>query len=290
MGKLTKLKLDKAYMAGTSVPAWDPNYGGQQGWASNIAEFKSNQAHKTSPLICVMLEAPKAFSVIPGGNKYIESLKAIMELHSLSISGFNESITVDTDQHAVGGAGQMQQEVVNTTREQPTPQHTFVDKYGRPIQRLLNFWIRYLLMDPDSKFPLAPVVGDAKIRDMGPDMYSMTCLYFEPDITMTGINRAWLVVNMFPLTDGDGTSQRDLTQGQQLLNLDISFSGLAQVGYGVHQLALAILKNINSINADSYFREAAVKEVDPDVRAAGDSDYKKSVENTGKQAVFSVGI
>lgn len=290
MGRLADAKLSTAYMAGTSVEAWDPKYGGQQGWASNVAEFVSNQAHKTSPLICIMLEAPGAYRYIPGGQKHIETLKAIMELHSLSITGFNESLTVDTDQHAVGGAGQMQQEVVNVTREQPTPEHAFVDKYGRPIQKHLNFWIRYLLMDPDSKFPLLPIVGEKAIRDMGPDMYSMSCIYFEPDVTMTGINRAWLVVNMFPTTDGDGTSQRDLTQGQTILNLSIQFTGLAQVGYGVQQLALKLLRGITTYNSDNYFRKAALDGVSADVEAAGKSDYKHSTENVGKEAVFSVGV
>lgn len=291
MGRLAYIKQDDRFLPedsqnrGSSVNALDPKYGGQQGWAPNVAQFVSNQAHKSSQLICVMIEAPNFFKYVKGGQKYIETLKAVMEVHSMSITGFTETLTVDTDQHAVGGAGAMQQEVVNVTREQPTPTHAFVDKYGRPIQKLLEFWIRYGLMDPDSKHPLAPIVGDNSIQDMGPDMYSMTCLYFEPNVTFTGINRAWLVTNMYPTTTGDSNSERNLTSGSTILNLDIPFTGLAQVGYGVNKLALKILRDIRTLNADNYYREAFAKGIDPWVGTNRNSPYVRSVEETGKEAV-----
>lgn len=285
MARLADSRLSTAYMAGSTAEAWDLKYGGQQGWAPNVAQFLNNQAHKTPQLCCIVLEVPRVLRMIPGGDKYTESIKAMMEIHSLTITGFNEQLNVDVDQHAVGGAGAMQQEVVNVTREQPTPTHTFVEKEGRPIQKLLNWWIRYLLMDPESKFPLAPIVGNSGIKDMGADMYTMSCLYFAPNMAFNGVDRAWIVVNMFPMTDGDGSAQRDLTQGLQILNLDIAFTGLAQVGYGPQQLALSFMKRIKTLHADNYFREAAVSDESADVKAFTYSSYQTSVEDVGRESI-----
>lgn len=272
------------YNRGTTS-GWNPIYGGQQGYAPVVAEFVSNQAHKNSPLICVLLEAPGFLQYMDKSNRLVETLKYIMEVQSLTISGFSETLNVDVDQRAVGGAGAQQQEVVNVTRDQPTPSHTFVDKYGRPIQKFLEFWIEYGLMSAESKFPLAPLLANGKIKDMGPDMYSMSCLYFEPNITMTGINRAWLCVNMFPLSSGSSDAGRDLQQSSNILDLDIQFTALAQQGVGVQRLALGILEKYNKTNADNYMRESAYVGIDGDVSATGDSAYKESIERVTKESV-----
>jgi len=100
-----------------------------------------NQAYVSRPVVCILLEAPKMFSVMPDSQKWISSLKALFELHARSIDGLNAGIKVDTEEHPVGGAGEQQQEIVNVTRERTQPKFTFIEKYGRPdsnIPRLLD--------------------------------------------------------------------------------------------------------------------------------------------------------
>lgn len=289
MSRLSELKLDNSgYNRGATGYAWNPAVGGQQGYSSKVRDYITNQAHKSSQLQAVVLTTPGVFAEIDDGAMHVATIKAMVELHTLTITGFDQQITVETDQHAVGSAGQMQEEFTNTVRAQPSINMTMVDKYGRPLQKELDFWIRFLMMDPDTNFPLAPLVGNRNLADMGPDMYSMSCLFFEPNVTWSGINRAWLVVNMWPKGTGESTSQKDLTQGSTILNLSIDWAGLAQVGYGVDQLAYKIMRAIDLTNADPYYRKAAIDGVSADVKAAGDNDWVHSVENTGREAVDNV--
>lgn len=277
-----------AYNSGSGTNVLDLTYGGQQGWSSVVGEFQNNAAHKTNQLHAILLEAPKAYRLIDNGDKHIETLKAIIELHSLSISGFNDQLQVDRDQHTVGSSGQVQHEFTNVTREQPSPTHTYIDKTGRPIQKHHTFWIRYLMMDPDVNHPLAPIVGRRNIRDMGAEMYSMAVLYFVPNTTWTAADRAWLCVNMWPLTNGSGEARRDLTQGTPLSQYDIEYSALAENTFGVLEVAHEIINKIRTLNADPQFRRAALQGVGADVAATGDADFKGSVEKTGREAIANV--
>lgn len=288
MGRLADAKLEGAYVVGSDVPAWDLKYGGQQGWGMNFPEIISNQAHVNRPLFCVLLRAPKIFNYLPQGSKFIEGLKAFFEVHALTITGFDEELKADFAQHRVGGNEQFLDEVVNMTREQPKPEIGAVDKYGRPIQHLLEWWMRYGMMDENTNFPMISTLKIPELRDMGPDMYTATCLFFEPDVLFKGVSRAWIVANMMPHTTGTSTAQRDYSQGQEILNLSIPFTGLAQSGPPAKKLAARIMRDINILDADPYFRDSGIQGISPDVRAAGDADLKNSIERTGKEAVARV--
>lgn len=242
-------------------PMVDLRNGGMHGWAAtpNLAEYVSNQAYVSRPLVCILLEAPRMFKTMPDASVWLESLRCLFELHARSIEGLSMGLSVDFDEHAVGGAGEMQEEVVNVTRERSQPRFSFVEKYGRPIQTLLDYWIRYGMMDPETKFALlgSRASGDPQNapKDLMADWYTATCLFFEPDPLHRTVDKAWLVTNMAPKSTGDITSKRDLTSGQEVLNLDIEFTGISQVGLGVNRFAQSILDRIATTNADPYMAE-----------------------------------
>lgn len=281
----SKIISGTGYMAQNSVPAWDVKYGGQQGWAPNIREFLSNQAYVSRPAVCVVLQTPKIFNYFKNAGMYHESLKAILETHATTITGLDQTLTADFDSHPVGGDGSVQEEVIDVTRAQATPTFTFVDKYGRPIQHLLDIWMRFGMMDPQTKHPMAAIINQNDFFDMGPDMYTATCLFFEPDPLFRFVDKAWLCVNMMPRTAGEVTAQRDLRSAQQLSNLSIEFTALSQVSAGVNQLATDIMKEIHTLHADPFALESAIKGYDPTLDAAGDASYRKTFVRTGKEAI-----
>jgi len=289
MSRLTDAILTGAYQQEGDKPVLDLQYGGQQGWAPNLTEYISNQAYVSRPLTCILLEAPKMFSVMPDNTKWISSLKALFELHARSIEGFNAGLKVDTEEHPVGGAGEQQQEIVNVTRERTQPKFTFIEKYGRPIQTLLDYWIRYGMMDADTKHALLGVLGNNDVKDLLADWYSATCLFFVTDPLFKKIDKAWVTTNMFPLSNGDVTGKRDLTASQEMLTLDIEFSGISQYGIGVNQFAQSILDNINTLNSDPLMKPSFVNSVSPDVDASADVGYKAWTERVGSTAVTNVG-
>lgn len=288
MSRMSDAIMSGAYTRDIDRPILDLKYGGQEGWTPNLTEWVSNQAYISRPLVCILLEAPKMFSAMPDSGKWISSLKALFELHARTIDGFNAGIKVDVEEHPVGGGGEVQQEITNTTRERSQPKFTFIEKYGRPIQTFLEYWIRYGMMDPETKFALLGTMNNANVKDLLADWYGATCLFFVPDPLHRKIDKAWITTNMFPMGNGDITAKRDLSSAQEMLTLDIEFAGISQYGLGVSQFAQTILDNINTLNADPYMKPSFVSGVSPDVDAAATNGYKSWTEAVGKTSVTNM--
>lgn len=287
MSRLTDAMMTGSYTRDIDRPMLDLKNGGQQGWSPNLVEWTSNQAYVSRPLHCIMLEAPRMFTKMPDSQKWIASLKSLFELHAYAIEGFNAELKVETDTHDVGGAGEKHHEITNVTREASTPKFTFIEKYGRPIQTLLDYWIRYGLMDPETKFALLGTLNNQDVKDMLADWYSATCLFIVPDPLHKTVDKAWLTTNMFPTSTGQITGKRDLKSGQEILTLDIEFPGISQYGLGVNKFAQTILDQINTTNADPFMRPSFVNAISSDV-AAVDTGYKTGVEKLGTEAVSRV--
>lgn len=280
MARLTEAILgQKAFGGNANQPMLDLTYGGQHGWAPNLTEWVSNQAYVRRNLVCVLLEAPRFFTLMPDPAKWVSTLKSLLELHCRSIEGFNAALTVDTDEHPVGGAGEMQQEVINVTRARTEPSFTFVEKYGRPIQTFIQHWIQYALMDPETKYALVGTLEN-KPEDLLADWFSASALFFEPDPTHRKVVQAWVTTNMYPKETGEIIGKRDLTSASEILNLTIPFTGISQYGLGVNLFAQKILDGININNANPYTRKSFIESISSDVAAAAEG-YKKNAEDVG---------
>lgn len=287
MGRLTEALLQGAYTRNIDRPMLDLKFGGQQGWAPNLTEWVSNQAYVSRPLICILVEAPRMFSVLPEPDKWVASLKALFELHARNIQGLKATLEVETTEHPVGGGKEQQEEVVNVTRERSQPSFTFIEKYGRPIQTFLDYWIRYGLMDPETKFALLSTLGNTEVNDLLADWYSATCLFIEPDPLHKNVDKAWLVTNMFPKSTGTIEAKRDLTSAQNILELEVEFTGLSQYGAGVNAFAQQVLNNINTLYADPFFRPSFANSISADVNAVN-KGYKNWTEEVGRTAVTNM--
>ena len=177
MSRLSDALLTGAYNnSNQNIDMLDLQYGGQNGYAPDLTSWVSNQSYTSRPLVCVMLEAPRLFTAMPNPEKWVASLKSLFELHARTIDGFNAGLKVDFDEHPVGGAGEQHQEFTNVTRERTQPKFTFVEKYGRPIQTLLEYWIRYGMMDENSKFALASTLTGGQTTDLLADWYTASSL------------------------------------------------------------------------------------------------------------------
>ena len=281
--------LTGPFTEGYSAPMTDLRLGGQQGYAPNLAEWVNNQAYVQRNLICLLIEAPLGFQYLPDPEFWNGALKALVETHPKQISGMAAGLTVDWGaENAVSGGGEMQQDFTDIKRARTQPQFTWVEKYGRPIQTFLYEWITNLIGDPDTKVPnIATLIGD-KPTDLLADMYSATCLFFEPDPTHTTVVKAWLTTNMAPMSTGDITGKRDLSSAMDQNELSIEFTGLSQSSLGVRLFAQAILDNINLANANPNLAPAFVEGISADV-AAANTGYVTQVESLGSSAIASRG-
>lgn len=256
---------------GSMMPMVNLAIGGQNGYSMDIGKFHANTDYVRRNLIAKLIEPPKGFQLFGStqGQELTNALKGIVEMHAQTWEGLNRTLTVNSVESPVGGAGEMQQTPSNVVRARSEPVLTVPEKYGSPIRALHELWITELIMDPDTKVPgIVTRQGATKPTDLLPDVYSMTVLFFEPDPTFTKVHRAWLVGNMFPLTAGEDTGRRDKTQDGEIVTLSIQYTGIQQTGLGVKRFAQKILDSMNITGTNPNLAPSFVEEIDRDVLAS----------------------
>lgn len=249
----------------------DLEFGGQEGYSprlgyidedgKNYSEWISNHKYVSKNVIAVVLQTPRFFDYMPEPQKWVKTFKSLMELHSKSIEGLQAGLTAEFSEHAVGGAGEMQEELTNVTRARSTITHNFEEKAGKPINRFLTDWIRYGMMDPDTKHALIGTLSDFDSAELyTPDYYTATVLYFEPDITGRTVVEAWLCTNMAPKSNGEVVGKRDLVTGGEVKEMPIEFTSLSMYNQSVRKLAQNILDEMTTIKTDPNNLPAFVSE------------------------------
>ena len=278
------LQPGKAFAAGHQNPMVDLSYGGQMGYAPDLTEWVSNQQYVRRNLICLLVEAPKGFQYLPNPEYWVATLRSLVELHAISIEGLNATLTVETAETPVGGAGQMHEDFVDVKEERSQPTFKWNEKYGMPVANFLRGWITHLLMDPASKFANIATFSGKRPSDMLADMYAMTCAFIEPDPTHTKVMKSWLVTNMWPKGTGEITGRRDLTAQGEAVTYDVGFTGIAQYGLGVDAFSQRLLDGINITGANPYNRAAFIDKISADILATK-KGYENNVEGLGEQAI-----
>lgn len=287
--RVTEALLEgRAQSEGTTSPMLDLRHGGHYGLSNVLGEWVSSAAYVQRNMFPVLLAAPKFFQNSIHSASLTAQLRALVELHPRSIEGLQSGLTVETASTPVGGSGEEQDEVVNVVRAKSAPVFNFYEKYGRPIQSFLAWWIQYGLMDPDTKQANVGTLASGYPTDMLPDQYAMTMLFIEPDPTHRRVVKSWLCTNMFPKGTGDIIGKRDVTSSLSLQELSIEFSAITQVGLGVDRFAQQVMDTINITNANPYLREAFIKEISQEVLGAN-VGYEPGVSNLAASAVQATG-
>jgi len=264
MGLITDgVKLEGAEFSGQHGATMELKYGGQNGQHANIGtmmngkpvdEWMSTQAYVSRNIIPVVIRYPKFFDLLPDKDKLIEVYKELIELHPLTIEGLTSGLTVETDEHAMGGSGEFMEEIIDVKRARSTLSFTYKEKSGKAIQKFLDFVIRYGYMDPDVKRPLViDLAGADALNAMSngiytPDFYTGTVLFIEPDITQNHVVDAWLSTNMFFKSNGDRTGKRDISSAGAMLDLSIESSALTLNNKAVMLLADKVLASLTVIS------------------------------------------
>lgn len=290
MGRITDAILNPngtagatAYSAGHQNRMLDLQYGGQMGYSPVLAEWVSNQQYVRHNLIPILVEAPRGFMMLPDGQKYINTLRALVELHAISITGLQAGLTVELAETPVGGAGQVQQDPTNVTMERSQLTMRFNEKYGMPVAAFFRAWINNLIMDENSKFANIATATNAP-SDMLADMYACTMLFIEPDPSGTQVVQSWLGTNIYPQGTGAITGARDITQPGETRTEDIQFTGVFQYGLGVDLFAQSILSGISLSGANPAAQQAFVQALDVNVLNAS-RGYAQGVQDLGTNAV-----
>lgn len=278
------LQPGAAFGAGHQAPMVDLQFGGQMGYAPDLTEWVSNQAYVRRNLICLLVEAPKGFQLLPNPNYWISTLRALVELHPLSIEGLNAGLEVEAAETPVGGAGEMQEDFVDVKRTRSQPTFRFGEKYGMPVANFFQGWITGLMMDPATKFATVATLSGNRPTDMLADMYSATMLFIEPDSTHSKVVKSWLGTNMWPKNTGEITGRRDVTAANETPTYDIPFTGIFQYSLGVDAFAQKMLDQMSLTGANPYLRQAFIDSIQADITATK-KGYQDNISALGQAAI-----
>jgi hypothetical protein len=217
-----------------------------------------------------VLHLPTMFNVFKQDGPLIQgAIKNMLENHSVRIDGLNARIDVDAYETDFHGGGEKFQTDINITRQQSSISITFNDKRNRPIQKLLEFWIKCKAGDPNTKTPLISLYDKSlRYTELLPSMYSCVVAFVTPNETKTRVDKAWLTHHFWPKTAGENNGQKDITVKGVSNQLSIEWFGTSQFGYGVDELGQRLLDSLNRPALNSELHGLGITDIDPDVKAA----------------------
>lgn len=241
----------------------------------NYSEWINDHSYVSRNLIAVLLQYPKFFDLMNQPQTWKITLKTMLELHTKTIDGLKGGMTVESAEETLGGAGEVRQQPINTTRERSEPVHTMTEKAGMPIYNFLQAYIRYGIMDPDTKGALVGTLKSFKSDVYTPDFYTFSVIYFEPDITFRNVLKAFLCTNMYPQSDGGLEAKRDLTAGGEVKTIDLALTAITIQTKAVKDLARSIMFTMNTTKIDPHYIHTIVAR---DIDEARETDLKDEKE------------
>lgn len=248
--------------------------GGVGGYIADTNNYIQNALHLQRKIICVVMNTPLGFDLLPNPELFHKALKAIMEVHSKSITGIVSSLELEYAESQISGDGSMIREVSNATRAQSTPTHVVQEREGKPVAKVIDEgWILNLLMDPITKRPRILSLSN-DVTDLLPDKTSMTCLYFNTDRTFRYVSDAWLITDMRPVNGTVVEGTTDIAAGSEALEHSLEFNGFQVVGAHINKLAQRELDRLNEAGlANPDNMPAIMDERSPAMASANDVGY-----------------
>lgn len=287
---------------------------GQNGFSTDFRYLNANTPYVKQRTLCFVLEVPAFFKYIGNnGREITRAFKSIMENKTEKISGLDSSIKAEYTQVNIGPT-EVFDAFTRSTREKSEPTHTLTDLYGRAISTFFETWIVMGLGDPITNIPgvvtsrkyLEEIrgrnaVNGQHIYTLMPENVAATCIYIEPDPTMTFAVNAWLCTNMMPDNAGDRQGEMDRTSAPDKQEITIKFTCVQEVNSGVKVLANNVLqaleiRGMNSVDrrayiGDDYWKITTAKgngvEVNPGKSETENSPYETGAIHQNYQMAHS---
>jgi len=241
---------------------------GTMQFAPDLANIASNTPHVARNLIPFLIEAPRFFQYSSNPDLMVRCLKAMIENHTRTIDGLNQTITLDTADNLVGGSGERIQTPTNVTRATSSPSHGMWELQGRAITKFIKWWITFGIGDENTKVPLVVADGQVSAEDYDATFYGATVLYVEPDPTMTEVVSAYLCTNMFPTATPPWENRKDASQLGQNIDMNIEFTATTDVSIGTMLYARQFLQSLNLAGMNPNETELWLEGISADVKAA----------------------
>jgi hypothetical protein len=261
------------------APYLELGKGAQQGMMPINHMWDSSAGYTKQKLRTVLVQPPLAMRYMDNPEMQVARLRNLIEALPTVVEGWNAGIELEFKESIVGNAGEMHHTVTKSTRTISTPTFTWPEKFNAAIANYWEYYIRYLIMDPDISCPA--IIGNAQyLADnspaMTPEMQSFSVLAFEPDQTHTRIVRAWFTTNMMPKRTGEIIGKREMQGSLEAEDVNIEFTGTTREGRGVNEFAVRYLKSLAMKDVRPYDMRAAYTEIDSDLTDSQES-FKRQI-------------
>lgn len=278
------LTAGEAYSANSSAPMTDLTHGGQFGWSPDLRYWLHDNKHVERNLKAVVLSFPRFVNYMPNPEKWKAAIKNLIETHPMTIEGFNAELKPEFDDTPIGGGGEVMQTLVDMKRARSEPVTTYKELYGRPIQKLLEMWMLYGMMEPETKVALVRTLSGHSAEDPGDwlaDWFTMSAMFYTTDPTEWYVDKSWVCVNMAPMEMGPVIGKKDQNTAGETLALSIPWTAISAYNSGTIAFAQQYHRSLVMTNANPILRPSFISNIDPDVLSAGpNSGFKYSVEKT----------
>lgn len=270
------------YARGRFGPITDISMGASMGYSYDVSFFHSAADYTKRPTIPFLLEFPAGLNDLHDPTSWQSAMKAIMELAPRSISGLDQTLSIEYTESPYGGAGEVMETLAKVRRARSVPQFEWVEKIGKPIHAFWEGYILNLLGNPETNVPAVVALGKRTPYGMYPDYTTFTMMFVETDPTQKFVIEAWLITNMSPKEGPTNQGSRDITETPQNLTHSISFTGIQQVGAGVRKFAQQLLDRANQTGIDPNNRPAWIQQIEADVLHAPNG-YVEQMLQLGEQ-------
>lgn len=261
-------------------PMLDLRIGGQNGRTAvyggmdligRYEEWQSSKPYVRRNIIPKIITYPKGFDYLPNSDLLYQSLTSFIEQHLITIDGLNSKLTVNFGEYAFGNTQETFEEVTNVTREKSSISATTQELEGFVKRRFMEFMIKYLYKDPDTKIPrITSFLPDefTESRLYLPEMDTFSVLFIEPDILYRRAVNAWYCFNMRFRDGGDNIGRKNQADEGELVEYSLSFSSITMNDELVLQFANKIFQEMNIHNIlreDSFIMP--VEDIDETIKS-----------------------
>lgn len=258
---------------------------GPNGYLLDMALGSALSDYVRLPLTIKMLRAPRGFQYVPHGEYLTAAFKTLIETWMQTWTGFNKTLNVSAGQTQIGWSGENFHTPTRVSRSPTSLQSTVVEKYGRPVIRMLEDLVRFFIADPDVGHPLLSGITN-QATDRLNDMFSFDLIAYEHDWTHQKAENAFLLTNVFPTGDiGENLGAREIQGEGSLVTYNLTWACWQKVGYAVDELAQKFIDAARVTGIDPGMVQNPVNDVDANVLNATRLGFSEQINTIKRQLV-----
>ena len=207
----------------------NPSQGSFNGYRSDLENWTTMQPRTPRSIIPIVIATPLMFNKLPGSQSLVKNLKAMYEVHPLTIKGLKHGEELITDEVDIGGSNSKLHVPIDVKAVESIVTFEWSALRGDPYKRLIELWYRNAIMDYRTKFPtIANYLGKGRAKEaaiMTLPWTSLSMAFIEPSVDGMHAEYCWIGSNIIPKSTGVTEGQRDLRTGQQVPVESIEHTG-----------------------------------------------------------------